>query len=131
MRKECQNGGVEIIYDPADRLPMVPLVPERIQQVCLNLVLNAIAAMPDGGQLKISTRLTGPPVGVLLVFKDTGSGIDPEQLERIFEPFHSTRPEGLGLGLYITKKIIELHEGWIDVESKPSNGAAFQIWLPL
>jgi PAS domain S-box-containing protein len=130
-RKHCQNTGIELVWDPADRLPLVPLVAERIQQVCLNLVLNAVAAMPEGGDLRVSTHLTGSPAGVRLTFSDVGIGIKPDQLSQIFEPFHSTHPEGLGLGLYISKKIVEEHSGRIEVESHPGEGATFHIWLPL
>jgi len=129
-RKIRQTNRVELIWDPADRLPLVPLVAESIQQVCINLVLNAIAAMPEGGQLEVTTHLTDAPAGVCITFMDTGTGIEPAHMERIFEPFYSTHLEGLGLGLFISKKIIEQHDGQIEVESHPEKGTTFQIWLP-
>jgi two-component system NtrC family sensor kinase len=130
-QKKCQNSGVELVWDPAEKLPVIPLVAEHIQQVCLNIIFNAVTAMPEGGQLHVSTHLTGSPSGIRLTFSDTGTGIEPKHLERIFEPFHSTRSEGLGLGLYISKKIVEQHDGRIEVENQPGNGAIFHIWLPL
>jgi signal transduction histidine kinase len=129
-RKIRHAGQIELIWNPTEGLPLVPLVAEGIQQVCINLVLNAVAAMPDGGQLQIKTCQTNAPDGIQLTIKDTGTGIESTQMERIFEPFYSTRPEGLGLGLFISKKIIEQHDGQIEVESSPANGTTFHIWLP-
>ena len=129
-RKIRHANHIELIWNPKEGLPMIPLVAESIQQVCINLVLNAVAAMPEGGQLEVKTCQTYSPEGVQLTIKDTGTGIEPAQIERIFEPFYSTRPEGLGLGLFISKKIIEQHDGEIEVESTPANGTTFQIWLP-
>jgi PAS domain S-box-containing protein len=129
-RKRCQNRGVEVAWSPATELPAVLLAPDRIQQVFLNLVLNAVEAMPEGGRLGVSTAPTREPDGVRVTFADTGVGIEPETLPRIFEPFHSTRPEGLGLGLYISKKIADEHGGHIDVESHSREGTTFTVWLP-
>jgi signal transduction histidine kinase len=101
-----------------------------MQQVFLNLVLNAVEAMPEGGLLRVSTGLTTQPDGVCATFADAGVGIEPERLAGIFEPFHSTRPEGLGLGLYISKNIVEEHGGHIDVDSHVGEGTTFTVWLP-
>ena len=78
----------------------------------------------------VSTAPTREPDGVRVTFADTGVGIEPEALPRIFEPFHSTRPEGLGLGLYLSKKIADEHGGHIDVESHSGEGTTFTVWLP-
>ena len=129
-RKRCQNAGVQVVRSPAADLPPVPLAADRMQQVFLNLVLNAVEAMPEGGQLQVSTDSTSEPSGVRVSFTDTGIGIEPERLPRIFEPFHSTRPEGMGLGLYISKSIVEEHGGRIAVESHPGEGTVFTVWLP-
>jgi signal transduction histidine kinase len=107
------------------------MVRDRMQQVCLNLVLNAIEAMPRGGHLRVSTSATSQPQGVRIRFIDTGVGIAPDALPRIFEPFHSTRHEGLGLGLYISKKVIDEHEGQIEVKSQVGEGTTFTVWLPV
>jgi two-component system NtrC family sensor kinase len=129
-RKDCENRGIEVAWSPGTDLPAVPLVPERMRQVFLNLILNAIEAMPHGGQLQVSAVPAGDPAGVRVAFADTGLGIEPERLTAIFEPFHSTRPEGLGLGLYISKNIVEEHGGHIDVDSQVGEGTTFTVWLP-
>jgi signal transduction histidine kinase len=86
--------------------------------------------MPRGGQLQVDAVSTSEPEGVHIRFADTGLGIEPERLPLIFEPFHSTRPEGLGLGLYISKRIIDEHGGRIDVDSHVGEGTTFTLWLP-
>lgn len=114
----------------------------QLQQVFLNLFLNAVAAMEPDGRLTVSTR-TGhsadaPPITpgfpnafLEVMISDTGMGMAPETLERIFEPFYSTKPQGTGLGLTITRRIIEEHHGTIRVESELAKGTAFRITLPL
>jgi len=129
-KKRCQNRRVEVAWSPEAGLPPVLLVSDRMQQVFLNLVLNAIEAMPGGGQLQVGTALTWQPDGVRVTFADTGVGIEPDRLPRIFEPFHSTRPEGLGLGLYISQQIVNEHGGHIDVDSHAGEGTTFTVWLP-
>jgi two-component system, NtrC family, sensor histidine kinase HydH len=101
---------------------------EQLRQAFLNLVLNALQAMPGGGDLKISTT---PAEGkVEIRFEDSGQGIPPENLERIFNPFFTTRQEGTGLGLAITHRIIQGHGGRIDVSSKLGGGTTFTVSLP-
>jgi PAS domain S-box-containing protein len=129
-RKRCQNYGVEVNWSPATDLPLIPLVRDRIQQVLLNILLNAVDAMPNGGQLQVSTTLTSQPEGVHIRFADNGVGIDPDKLPQIFAPFYTTQPQGLGLGLYISKNIVEEHGGTIDVESQIGEGTTFTVWLP-
>jgi len=129
-REQCHRRGVEVMRDVTDDLPSLVLVPDRIQQALLNLVLNAMEAMPDGGQLRVSTSRTGDPAGVGVSFADTGPGIAPDALPHIFDPFYTTKPEGLGLGLYITRNIVEEHGGRLEVESLFGEGATFTVWLP-
>jgi two-component system sporulation sensor kinase A len=130
-REQCQKCGVEVVWEPAEGLPTLSLVPNRIHQAFLNLVLNALEAMPDGGRLRVSTDCTGDPAGVRVTFADTGSGIVPGDLSHLFDPFYTTKAEGLGLGLYITRHIVEEHGGRIEVESKPGEGTRFTVWLPV
>ncbi|HUW13445.1 MAG TPA: ATP-binding protein, partial [Anaerolineae bacterium] len=121
----------EVVWEPAAGLPVLSLVPGRIHQVFLNLVLNALEAMPDGGHLRIGTDCTGDPAWVRVTVADTGSGIVPDDLSRLFDPFYTTKAEGLGLGLYITRNIVEEHGGRIEVESEPGEGTTFTVWLPV
>jgi two-component system NtrC family sensor kinase len=97
--------------------------------VAINLILNAGAAMTDGGLLTVSTCLEQDDV--VMMFTDTGSGIDEADLERIFEPFYTTKERGTGLGLAITKQIIEQHHGSIHMTSRLKQGTTVTIRLPL
>jgi PAS domain S-box-containing protein len=130
-REQCQKRAVEVAWEPAVSLPALKVVPDRMDQVFLNLVLNALEAMPDGGRLRIGTDCTSDPAWVRVTFADTGSGIAPEVISRLFEPFYTTKTEGLGLGLYITRNIVEEHGGHIEVESKQGEGTTFTVWLPV
>ncbi|MGC9348905.1 MAG: PAS domain S-box protein [Anaerolineae bacterium] len=129
-RKKCQERHIDVVLNrPEEDLPLVPVVQDRIQQVLLNLVLNAIDAMPNGGKLTVSLRATEGSEGVVVAFKDTGVGIPPGQQDHLFDPFHTTKPEGLGLGLYISQSIVEDHNGHIEVESQPGVGTIFSVHL--
>jgi PAS domain S-box-containing protein len=130
-RNQCQKRGVEVEWRPAEDLPMLMLVPDRMNQVYLNLLLNALDAMPGGGRLCVSTGCDGGLGQVWIAFADTGRGIAPEDLPHVFDPFYTTKSEGLGLGLYITRNILEQHGGRIEVESLLGEGATFTIWLPV
>ncbi len=112
------------------RLPRVWVDGDQIRQVAMNLMLNAGGAMPEGGRLEISTAL-GEDQFVNIAFQDSGSGIQPEHLERIFEPFFTTKARGTGLGLAITKTIIEQHGGRIAVASEIGQGARVTVSLPI
>ncbi len=117
-------------FVPPD-LPRIRLDRELLKQGMLNLLLNAVQAMPHGGTLTIqASRLEGDE-GVELHFIDTGMGMSPEVQQRIFEPFFTTRTGGCGLGLPTLKKIIEAHGGRIQVQSEPGRGTKFSIRLPL
>ena len=116
-------------YIPAD-LPAVPLHQEMFRQALLNLLLNAEQAMPDGGQITLQAAVEpGPSVSLSLI--DTGKGIQPETLAKIFEPFFSTKKTGSGLGLPTTKRIIEAHGGEIFVQSEVGKGTKFTVKLPV
>ncbi|MBN1129366.1 MAG: PAS domain S-box protein [Chitinispirillaceae bacterium] len=106
--------------------------PEKIEQVIINLCLNAMQAMPDGGELTVRVEhptATGADY-VGFSISDTGIGIEPENLTKVFDPFFTTRELGTGLGLAIVKKFIESHSGYIDVDSTPGNGSRFRVFLP-
>lgn len=117
----------------APDLPPVEASRAHVQQVCLNIMMNAIDAMPQGGVLTIAARAeTRRSPGVLLTFSDTGKGIAPEDLKRIFEPFFTNgKAKGVGLGLTITHDIVERHGGQLTISSPPGSGAVVEVWLPL
>jgi signal transduction histidine kinase len=135
-----QRIKVEVSTMPAP--PEVPGDPDQIQQVCLNLVTNAIQAMPDGGTLRVATErvvrrkggldLAPPAEYAVLVVSDTGPGIPAADREKIFEPFFTTKDagQGTGLGLAVSHGIVKDHDGWIEVESQASGGATFRVFLP-
>jgi PAS domain S-box-containing protein len=133
-RKKCDECKIELGWDATADLPSVLLVPGQMRQVFLNLILNAVDATPEGGRLKVSTARIASgstvPAGVCISFADSGSGITSDVLPHVFDPFYSTKPQGLGLGLYITHKIVEAHGGRIDVSSRPGEGTVFSVWLP-
>jgi PAS domain S-box-containing protein len=128
-RKQCESQGIEVSRAMAD-VPVLPLVADQIKQVFLNLLLNAMEAMPQGGRLEVSTAYTSQPAGVRIAFTDSGEGIVAHVLPHVFEPFYSTRPEGLGLGLFISRNIVKQHGGQIEVDSRVGEGTTFTVWLP-
>jgi len=130
VRKQCDRFEIDTEWNPAGDLPVLMAVPARIRQVFLNLALNAIDAMPDGGRLQISTGCVAEPARVWVAFTDTGHGIAPETLPHIFDPFYTTKPDGLGMGLYITYNIVEEHGGAIEVQSALNERTTFTVWLP-
>ncbi len=115
-------------YLPAD-LPLVPMDRELFKQALLNLMLNARQAMPQGGQLTVQANRV--PTGIDLSLIDTGKGMTPEVLAKVFRPFFSTKPGGTGLGLATTRKIVQAHGGTIEAQSEPGRGTKFTIHLPV
>lgn len=125
---QAQAAGVLIRSYLATPSPRVRMDVNFFKQALLNLFLNALAAMPTGGELIMKAREEGERV--LLDVIDTGHGIDAEAMTKIFRPFFSTRRSGSGLGLPTTKRIIEAHGGTLEVRSEPGKGTAFTIVLP-
>jgi two-component system sensor histidine kinase HydH len=118
-------------FVPAD-LPLARLNIDMFKQALLNLMLNAEQAMPEGGSLTVqATAEMSPELRIALSLIDTGNGIAAEVLPKIFEPFFSTKSGGSGLGLATTKKIIEAHQGVIEVQSELGKGTKFTIRLPV
>ena len=115
-------------FDPA--LPVIMVDGDQLRQVAINLILNAGAAMQQGGKLVVSSGF-GAEGCVSLKFSDNGGGIPSEHMEKIFEPFFTTRVKGTGLGLAITKQIIEQHHGKIGIESEMGQGTTVEVRLPV
>jgi signal transduction histidine kinase len=116
-----------VSFDP--ELPKIMADPSRLKQVFVNLILNSIQAMPEGGSLTIRTYLQND--FLYTEFKDSGQGISPEDLPRIFDPFYTTKDTGTGLGLSISHQIVKRHCGTIHVSSTPGEGAVFKVILPV
>lgn len=112
-------------------LPQISVDPNQIRQVFMNLVINAGHAMPQGGDLEISTSRSADDMYVCTALKDNGVGIPEENLARIFDPFYTTKPHGTGLGLSISYGIIESNGGKIEVSSREGEGALFVVMLPV
>lgn len=130
---ELETQGIILEKKYKDDNPYVAVDGEQMKQVFLNIILNAIQAMPRGGKLTVTTFSEFIPPGskeLVVSFRDSGEGIPPGIREKIFEPFFSTKEEGIGLGLPIVQRIIEEHKGKIKVESYPGQGTTFYIYLP-
>ncbi len=126
---EAQASGVEVVCDLAPDLPAVMADTELIQQAFTNLVANAVQAMPTGGTLILATRPT-PEGAIEMRVIDQGVGIAPEDLDRIFRLYYTTKPNGSGIGLSLVYRIVQLHEGRIDVESVVGKGTTMSVVLP-
>ncbi len=133
LRPNLVKHRIAVKKDLEADLPPVEVSRAHIQQVYLNIAMNAIEAMPNGGDLTIAMkRDTRRTAGVLVTFADTGKGIPPEDLKHIYEPFFTSgKAKGVGLGLTITQDIVERHGGQLAISSPLGSGAVVEIWLPL
>ncbi|HTO91673.1 MAG TPA: ATP-binding protein [Candidatus Sulfotelmatobacter sp.] len=131
LRHQMNKQGIEWRAELEVGLPRVWARESGIRGVCLNLMMNAVQAMPTGGVLRVSTRLDGRTAEMRV--EDTGPGIPPEHLQRIWDPFFTTKPagQGTGLGLFVTQSIVHRNGGTIRVENVPGRGARFTLRLPL
>ncbi|HZW92224.1 MAG TPA: ATP-binding protein [Candidatus Eremiobacteraceae bacterium] len=132
VRHQLEHVGIELQLKLAEDLPRVSCDPAQIEQVLLALIMNAIDAMPRGGNLWLETQLSHDGTGIEIRVRDDGAGIAPDVLPQIFEPFMTTKENGrgVGLGLAISRGIVERHNGRIEVESELGRGTAFTITLP-
>ena len=129
LRPELENRDLRVKTRWDRHLPLSPMDPAQIQQVLVNLTKNAMQAMTKGGDLTLQTGEGAD--GVWISVADTGGGIPQEQINRIFEPFYTTKKSGSGLGLMIVQRIVRAHGGRIELESHASRGTTFRVWLPL
>ena len=129
LRHEVTNRDIEIEIASPEPVPKVHVDRDQIKQAFFNLIKNAFQAMPDGGSLRISLHCSDQFLEV--AFQDSGVGIDPDDLGRIFEPYHTSKSTGSGLGLMIVQRIVQEHGGHIELMSKPNEGTRFTIYLPL
>ncbi len=128
--KRLQQAHIEVVSRLTPNLAPVRGAPNQLTQVFLNLIINAIEAMPNGGTLWVGTANHDERQQVVAAFRDSGSGIAPEMRERLFEPFNTSKATGTGLGLAISYGIVERHGGGIVVEMPPSGGTTFIVRLP-
>jgi two-component system NtrC family sensor kinase len=132
VQHHMDNNSIQLQLDLDRGLPSVQCDSAQIEQVILALTMNAIEAMPRGGNLWISTRSLPQSKQIAIQIRDDGMGIPPEALKHLFEPFYTTKEggKGVGLGLAISRNIVERHRGQIEVESTPGRGTTFHIFIP-
>lgn len=131
FESRCEKEGIQLDIKLAENMPDIWVDPSHMNQILVNLVVNAIQAMPGGGRLIIETQLTKGHV--LIRVRDTGTGIDPEDREKIFLPFFTTKDigEGTGLGLAVVHGIINTYNGTINVDSQKAKGSIFTVSIPI
>ena len=153
IENQAQEHGVRVICERTAALPRVLAISTHLKQVCFNLLFNAVEAMTDGGVLTLRTYVSSgepndpeeaefvamagghranavPHPALVIEVSDTGPGIPPDELAKIFEPFYTTRTKGTGLGLAVSYTIIEQHHGELAVRSRIDEGTTFRIKLP-
>ena len=130
-RKDMSRARVSVVLKLDERLPVIVADANAIGQVVLNLLTNARGAMPDGGEITVETSHMPSARTVRLAVRDTGTGIPPEILPKIFDPFYTTKLDGTGLGLSISHGIMDEHRGEIEVRSEGGKGSTFTLIFPL
>lgn len=154
IESQALEHGVRVLREGPPRLPRVFAISNHLKQVCFNLIFNAVEAMPEGGELCVRAYLADEETpdpeeasyvavsgghgassvqipAVVIEVSDTGQGIPPHELPKIFEPFYTTRTKGTGLGLAVSYSIIEQHHGELAVRSRLGEGTTFRIRLPV
>jgi len=131
LKYEIQKRSILLWQDFVHDAPSMAVNGNRLKQVFINLIMNALQAMEQGGRLRLATRFDG--CGLTVTIEDTGTGIPQEKLEEVFKPFYTTKAagEGTGLGLFVTKNIVEEMGGTIDVASAVGSGTVFTLLLPV
>jgi two-component system, NtrC family, sensor kinase len=129
LSPQMKGHGIQIRYDGSSELPSIMAVSGQLEQVFINLILNAYDAMPNGGEIRISARLIMDMIEI--IFQDTGPGVKVEDRSRIFEPFVSTKEMGTGLGLSVSYGIITAHGGNLDLVLDRGPGACFRVAIPV
>jgi len=131
IHKEAEAHKIKITSQFDNNLPDCQVDPKGIRQLFLNLLKNAIEAMPDGGTLHVKVHLLDDKTEVCIDISDTGHGINETDLRTIFRPFYSTKPGGTGLGLSFCRRVVEEHGGEIKVKSEVGKGSTFSVTLPV
>jgi signal transduction histidine kinase len=133
LRVELQNHNIAVEFQLAEETPQVMADRVQLQQIFLNLVMNAIDATSSVIDRPRTLRVSSAPhdpAGVILTLEDSGTGIDPKNIDRIFQPFFTTKSNGMGMGLSICRSIIEAHRGSLSASPARPHGTAFRVTLP-
>jgi len=128
LAAQLQTARVHVIWDWPTHAPPIWADGDQLKQLFLNLILNALDAMPNGGELQICATTTATELAIAVT--DNGIGMDAALLNQIFEPFFSTKGNGTGLGLPVCQEIVIAHGGTLTVHSQPNGGATFTVKLP-
>jgi len=128
LATQTGQNGYDIQTDFEGDLPEIDADADMLYQAFLNLLINAMQAMPHGGTIMIRAKLSN---GLWIAIEDQGMGIPPESMEKIWDPFFTTKDKGTGLGLGIVRKIIEAHDGQVRIDNRPEGGARVSIRLPV
>ncbi len=138
VQSQLPDSRVKVERSYADPLPEILADGQLCERIFVNLILNALQAMCDPSpandpvlRITIASEMSNSRPGVVVTIKDTGPGIPPELREQVFNPFFTSKKDGVGLGLSIVAKIVDDHRGWIRLESEPGRGARFRVFLPL
>jgi two-component system, NtrC family, sensor histidine kinase HydH len=131
MELELERNKIILRTSLSPKMPLIPLDQGLMHRACLNILINSVQAMPEGGTLTVETGYEKRAGRAKLVIADTGGGMSPEKQDHIFAPFYTDKNRGTGLGLAIVKNIVDSHHGTISVESKEGEGTTFTISLPL
>ena len=129
FQEEASSVGVALREEISSGLPLIKMDPERLTQAFINIMKNGMQAMSQGGTLRIETRSLKDRVEVII--SDSGSGIPPEQMEKVFNYYYTTKEKGVGLGLPIAHRIIEAHGGQLGIESQVGSGTKVTVILPV
>jgi len=127
----CAKSGIELVCSLAPEVPEITADPAQLNQVLVNLVVNALQSMPGAGKITVQTRVCDH--NVCLVVEDTGTGMSKDVLDKVFVPFYTTKEigQGTGLGLPVVHGIVTAHDGSIEVESEVGSGTRFEVRLPV
>jgi signal transduction histidine kinase len=128
VRAKAEKDGIRITYRNGE-IPVLSVDPELIKTCIFNIILNAFQAMPEGGDLTVITKTSNGKAYIIV--EDTGIGVSNENMQKLFDPFFSTKITGLGLGLAMTKRVVEEHGGKADFQSTEGKGSVMTISLPV
>ena len=131
VKTRCSKQRVRLTRRLSRRLSQIPLDEKRLEEAFLNFILNALDAMPDGGRMVIAAHPDSRNNEVIVSFSDTGDGIPQENLSKIFNPFFTTKKDGIGLGLCLAQQIISYHKGKLGIKSEVGHGTEITIRLPI